>query len=96
VAKENFKAKRSLATLADYQSIFGSDAGKRVLWDLMKHSNMMAPCTINGDPYATHYNDGMRSVCLYVLQKINADAKKLQEMLERGQNEERAWNVLEG
>lgn len=91
---ERKNAKRALASVSDYQSVFGSETGKRILWDLMKHTNMMAPCTLHGDPYATHYNDGMRAVCLYILQKLNADAKKLEKIIERGIHEDREWDVF--
>jgi hypothetical protein len=93
--KNKIRAKRVLATISDYQVVFKSEHGRRVLWDLMKHSGMLSPSTISGDPYATHYNDGMRSISLYILQKLNADANQLEQIIKGGHSEDRAWGLYE-
>jgi hypothetical protein len=93
--KNKVRAKRVLATITDYQIVFKSEHGRRVLWDMMKHSGMLSPSTINGDPYATHFNDGMRSMSLYILQKLNTNAEQLEQMIKGGHDEDKSWGLYE-
>ena len=59
----NNKEKRRRAT---YKEVFGSEAGKEVLDDLMK-SNYFFTSTQTGDSHESAFNEGRRSVILAIL-----------------------------
>ena len=75
------RVKRSLANVQDYQKTFSTVHGKKVLQDLMMRSGMRSCNFVPSDPYSTAFNEGNRQIVLYVLQKLNIDIKKLEEML---------------
>lgn len=64
-----------------YKSVFGSEDGKRVLWDIMKSSQFMGDGFVAGDPYATAYNSGARSVALRILNLMDMDAEQVMERI---------------
>jgi len=82
------RTKRSLANILDYKDTFSTDKGKKVLWDLMKQSGMLTKSFVEGDPYGTAYNDGARSLCLYILDKTNIDIQKLAEQIKQGERQD--------
>ncbi len=79
------RAKASLATLSDYKTVFKSEEGRRVLWDLMKQASMISTSYVQGDPHSTSFNEGTRSVCLHILKKISTDVEKLEQRISEGE-----------
>tara|TARA_E500000305_G_scaffold20164_1_gene15235 strand:+ start:9998 stop:10270 length:273 start_codon:yes stop_codon:yes gene_type:complete len=73
----NNKEKRRRAT---YKEIFGSEAGKEVLDDLMK-SNYFFTSTQTGDSHETSFNEGRRSVILAILNYVSLDIEKIQQRM---------------
>ena len=73
----NNKEKRRRAT---YKEIFGSEAGKEVLDDLMK-SNYFFTSTQTGDSHETAFNEGRRSVILAILNYVSLDIEKIQQRM---------------
>jgi hypothetical protein len=65
------RANMELAT--DYQRVFSTPEGERVLTDLIKFSTMFDVDYTNKDLYNAAYNEGMRRVGLRVLSFINID-----------------------
>ena len=56
---------------AEYQSIFGPDggpAGQSVFLDLFDKCGMARTNFVRGDPEASAFNDGCRSIFLHILQ----------------------------
>jgi hypothetical protein len=89
------KVKRSIANIQAYKSVFKSEDGQKVLWDLMKLNSFMQDSYVQGDPYSTAYNEGRRSVVLYILQKINENTQRLQKRYEEGmRNEEGLFDSI--
>lgn len=63
----------SLDRLADFRTVFlGSDAGKRVLYEILAWSRMFASSFVPGDSHATHWREGGRDVGLRILQAFSA------------------------
>ena len=54
----------------DYGTCFKTDAGRRVLDDLIRNFRVFLPCHREGDPFQTTYNDGARTTVLYILEKV--------------------------
>ena len=75
------KRTRSLANFAEYQKVFSSDNGKKVLWDLMKHCGMLGTSHVPGDSHSTAYNEGSRTVALYILTKLNTNINLLEKRI---------------
>lgn len=84
------RAKRGLANVQDYKKVFSSAEGKRVLWDLMKHSGLMSTSFVPNDPHATSYNEGTRQTVLHIIQKLNTDIKTLEKMIKEGAEYDRS------
>ncbi len=80
------QAKKHLATIADYKKVFNSDSGKRVLWDLMRKSNMTGSILGSHDGKIclnqTLLNEGERNLVLYILSKLKFNERVLMDMIE--------------
>ena len=75
-------AKKRLATVQDYKTVFASEAGKNVLNDLMLNFHM-GNSTYQGNKDDMLYAEGSRTVCIHILGKINIDITKLRDAIER-------------
>lgn len=54
----------------DYIDTFSTEAGQRVLQDLMEQTGVMRPAHVTGDPYESAYMEGHRQVVLSILDKL--------------------------
>ncbi len=64
----------------DFREVFlGSDAGKRVLYEILSWSRMFRPVAVKGDPYETYRRDGERNIGLTILSVTNIEPKPLPE-----------------
>lgn len=79
-------AKVILARAIDYKNCFGSEAGKRVLLDLMKNhhvkSSTFHPTNVN----ETVFMEGERNVVLRILNKLDIDIQKLENFITKGKS----------
>ena len=57
--------------LVDYKIVFNTDAGRRVLYDLMRECHVYEAFTGMGSAEALIMWEGQRSVALYVLAKLH-------------------------
>jgi hypothetical protein len=74
------KLKEKKQTVIAYQDVFGSENGKRVLFDLMKSTHFF-DTTMDPNPHELAYNEGARSVVLRILKTINTDPSQLEMMI---------------
>lgn len=65
---------------AAYKSVFKTDLGKRVLFDLMLNSNMMRS-SFSTDPLEMARKEGERNMCLRVLKIVGTDIKELENLI---------------
>lgn len=72
---------KQLAKLQDYRRTFESPHGKKVLYDLMRASNMLSVSHVRGDPYETAFREGERNMVIRILQVLKMDPKKLEEFI---------------
>ncbi len=76
--------KRALKKVSDVQVLFGTELGKRVLWQLMKFCRMVDNTHVKGDSHESAFLEGRRSVILWILQKQKTDLEKLDKIIEQG------------
>lgn len=87
--------KRGLASIKNYQIVFGSEAGQKVLWDLMKYSGMLqSPIELN--PNEVLFKEGKQDMVRHILNKTKVDIKKLEDKITKGlKNERDGWDVYD-
>lgn len=85
---EESKAKRRIATLANYKQVFGTEIGKRVLWDMMQEHFILGH-TFHDNPHEMSFREGQRNVVLRILNLIKLDTKLLLERLEEEDRREK-------
>lgn len=65
----------------DYRGVFlGSDAGKRVLLDILQAGSVLRPVYVKGDIERSAYNEGMRAIALEILDKL--DVRGYQDIID--------------
>jgi hypothetical protein len=69
------KAKADREKIIQYKRVFGSDEGRKVLFDLMNRYHVLN--THNGD----HIKEGQRSVVIDILGRCNVDMIQFDKML---------------
>lgn len=50
----------------DYEKIFTTPAGKRVLEDILISGNIYRGSFVKDDPYGTHFEEGKRELALHI------------------------------
>lgn len=80
---------KRLARVIDYKKVFGSVAGKRVLWDIMQEGHMLAPTPHPEDQHAMFINEGKRNLVLYILHILKVDVQKLKKQIDEEIENER-------
>lgn len=85
--KAQRKARQSASLARKYQSVFGTNDGKAVLYDLMKAHGMLSS-SYNGKFEDTVYNEGSRSVVLRIFKILNTQPEELVLMIDKLLNKE--------
>ena len=71
----------------DYQFVFKSESGQRVLEDLKQTCFYYSP-TVHALPHMMSYNEGQRNVMLHIETKLKLTIKRIKELEnDRGQTE---------
>jgi len=79
---KNKIARKGLAKVTDYQTVFNNPVGKNVLMDLMSTHSMMSS-TYRGDSVKDMLiKEGERNVVLRILTILKANTKQLLERIE--------------
>lgn len=73
--------------VSDYKLLFGSEAGERVLFDLMKVGHFMGP-SYQGDLHDCVFHEGERNIVNYILTMLKQDPVELKKLIDRQENEE--------
>lgn len=79
--------KNQSVSLSDYKELFESSVGQRVLFDLMKCHHILNSTFIAGDPSASAFYEGERSVVLRIMRKTKTDMKKFLKNLDEMQKQ---------
>lgn len=67
---------------ADYQFVFGSEEGKRVLDDILAYCHVLEPTTGSIDTNAVMIREGRRDAAMTILQKMMWDERRFVEEAE--------------
>lgn len=73
--------RKAIAKVSDYQKLFATEYGKRVLYDLISVHHIMNP-TFDKDPLAMAMNEGGRNVVLRILKILKTNPEKLKKLIE--------------
>ena len=76
-------ANKKLDVTSDYKTVFDSEAGKRVLWDILRNSYVLGSVYCD-NPHETALREGQRNSALRILSILQTDEKKLLEQIEEG------------
>jgi hypothetical protein len=81
------QAKVFVAKITDYQTVFQTEHGQRVLWDLISAHHVMGPTMPkNGDVNAMLIREGERNVVLRIFSLLKMDAAKVQKLIRESDN----------
>jgi hypothetical protein len=72
---------QKLAKVLDYKRTFSSQAGTRVLHDLMHAHYMLGPTFTKTDPNEVAFREGQRNVVLRILTLLDHDPEKLRVLI---------------
>lgn len=75
--------KKKMDQVASYQSVFNSEDGKKVLYDMMKVHHIFGS-TFSKDPYESALKEGERNAVLRILSILQIDPQKLLEDINKG------------
>lgn len=75
---------KKLDVTADYKMIFGSDAGQRVLWDIMRSSFVLDTTFCVTNEYETILREGSRNCALRIMSILQTDEKQLMDQIKEG------------
>jgi hypothetical protein len=79
-------ARKHAGLVVDYQRVFSSPEGKRVLMDLMRVHHIMGS-TFDENPRVTMLNEGERNVVLRILHKLKTNAQETYKLIEEAERE---------
>ena len=88
----NFFKRRQqrLDLIKAYKNVFDTEEGKTVLYDLLKAGHMIKP-TYADKVHEADRNEGKRELVLYILTMMETDEKRLVEMMQESQQEEKLY-----
>ncbi len=69
-----------LETINLYKSVFNTNNGKKLLWDLMKVSGYTGT-NFDENPYKTAFNEGARSMVTRIINLTEMDASKVEVLI---------------
>lgn len=93
IEKKRKRVTRATQLVKDYQYVFNTDQGKRVLWHLMSSSGMLS-CSVKPEekPELVYFREGQRNLMLLILDKIGTDVEKLKKIMEDAIDERGRFN----
>jgi len=84
----NKKIKKATVSKAiDYQVVFNTEEGKRVLYDMMKNTGALTSSFNPDNPHITSFNEGQRSVCISIMKHLKFNPQKFEKMMQQGEQE---------
>lgn len=73
-----------IAKAKDYKQVFSSQAGERILHDLIQFSGMLS---VEMDPTKAVFQNGQRNVVIMILKQLNTDPSALIDHIRRIEEE---------
>jgi len=82
---------KKLDITSDYKTVFSSEAGKRVLWDIIRNNYVLDSTFCVNSEHETILREGHRNSALRIMSILQTDEKKLLEQIEEGFNYDREY-----
>ena len=84
MSKEQAKSQKyALSLIQDYQAVFDTEPGRRVLLDLMEEGHLLKPIFSNTkETNQAFLNEGKREMVLCILDKMKKDVTYLAKLIE--------------
>jgi hypothetical protein len=80
-------AEKHIARIKDYQTVFGTQHGQRVLYDLMNQFHVLHSTRVSQDS-ETIFREGERNVVIFIMSKLKQNPDRLQRLIaEQGEEE---------
>lgn len=86
------RAQKIVANIKDYKQVFGSQAGERVLFELLRFSGLRDWGSVLSDSELRR-KEGMCSLVAMILSKLFKNERELLELLERMEDRRRAGDA---
>lgn len=80
------KEKKQVSRIRDYKQAFGTQAGIRVLQDLMQSHWMLRTSFVRNDPQLSAFQEGERNVVIRILSILKINPEQLQQHIEEIEN----------
>ena len=77
------KEDRQVDIVIDYKTVFKSESGKRVFYDLMKNNYMLSP-TYTANLHEMALREGARNAVLRIMSILKVDVDKLDILIKEG------------
>ena len=77
------KETKQVDVVIDYKTVFNSEAGQRVLYDLMKNNYMLSP-TYTSNINEMALREGSRNSVLRIMSILKIDVNKMNEFIQKG------------
>lgn len=81
MTKKNIALKKA-DLVADYKLLFESEAGQRVLYDILKQCHFMTT-SYQGDLHDCVFREGERNVSNYILTMLKQDPVVIRQMIDK-------------
>lgn len=85
------RARKPVDRALNYQAIFSTPEGQKVLWDLMSTHHIIGS-TFSKDTHEMALKEGERNVVLRILQILKIDVTTLAKRIEEGLKNESEYN----
>lgn len=72
--------KQRLADARAYERVFATPEGQRVLHDILRAGGILAIAHVAGDPFATAFQDGRRSLALHIIDQLRWNEAALNKL----------------
>ena len=84
--------KKQLDRIIQYKAVFGTEEGKKVLYDLMASHHVVSPVMVKGDSHDTAFKEGERNVVLRIMSILKIDPEELLQKIEEGNTRDNLYN----
>lgn len=77
--------------LQAYSDVFGGEAGRVVLADILEHGHVLESTYVRGDSHETAVREGERSLALHIIGMLKTDIESLGDLVAEERNRVQAY-----
>jgi len=88
------QSQKTVDLIRAYQTVFKTEDGQKVLFDLMQYGCFITPiASVDLPEYVAWINEGKRSVVLEILKLMNKDVEQVHNMIAESIRQEKEYDV---